>query len=143
MRSRKRPTRTGARPGLLRIHTDSDLSDMPPRPRIRADCLDGPRPCPWVGCEHNTYLDIRDGGKIWGTRPLTEPDEYPAEYSCVLDMIDNNPDGLDCYEIADALNVVYERIRQIICVAEGKLRKSINEADCQAEPDGTAQQHTS
>ncbi|HEY1549250.1 MAG TPA: sigma factor-like helix-turn-helix DNA-binding protein [Kofleriaceae bacterium] len=34
------------------------------RPRTRAECVDGPRPCPWVSCVHH-LLDIRERG---GTR---------------------------------------------------------------------------
>ena len=25
----------------------------PDRPRTRADCLKGPRPCPWIMCRHH------------------------------------------------------------------------------------------
>lgn len=29
-----------------------------PRPRTRADCLDGPRPCPWVACRHHLLFEV-------------------------------------------------------------------------------------
>ncbi|HZJ54956.1 MAG TPA: DNA-binding protein, partial [Myxococcaceae bacterium] len=28
------------------------------RPRTRADCINGPRPCLFVSCKHNLYLDV-------------------------------------------------------------------------------------
>lgn len=35
------------------------------RPRTVADCANGPRPCPWVGCEHNLLIDVMgDGGLV-------------------------------------------------------------------------------
>lgn len=38
----------------------------PKRPQTRGDCVDGPRPCPWVGCRHHTYIDHVRGGD-WAT----------------------------------------------------------------------------
>lgn len=29
-----------------------------PRPRTRAECVDGPRPCPWVGCSQHLLLEV-------------------------------------------------------------------------------------
>ena len=29
-----------------------------PRPRTRADCLDGPRPCPWASCRHHLLFEV-------------------------------------------------------------------------------------
>src|SRR5271170_95860 len=28
------------------------------RPRTRAECVNGPRPCLFVSCKHNLYLDV-------------------------------------------------------------------------------------
>jgi hypothetical protein len=40
------------------------------RPRTRGDCVDGPRPCPWVSCryylaheEQSCALDVADQGE--------------------------------------------------------------------------------
>ena len=63
--------------------TDAELLAMM-RPRTRADCENGPRPCPWVGCRHNTYLSIMQRtGRIRRARPGLDPTEVPAETSCV------------------------------------------------------------
>jgi hypothetical protein len=31
-----------------------------PRPLRRADCIDGPRPCPYVSCRHHLAIDVSD-----------------------------------------------------------------------------------
>src|SRR5215831_5555094 len=28
------------------------------RPKTRAECVNGPRPCQFVSCKHNLYLDV-------------------------------------------------------------------------------------
>src|SRR5262249_3741583 len=28
------------------------------KPRARAECVDGPRPCPYVSCQHHLFLDV-------------------------------------------------------------------------------------
>ena len=58
------------------------------RPVKRADCIGGCRPCPYVGCKFNTYLDVNEKGGIRFNWPGKEPHEVPADQSCVLDMID-------------------------------------------------------
>ena len=48
------------------------------RPITRADCIDGPRPCPWVSCRHHLLLEIaaarpaiNDDGSKRDARPTT------------------------------------------------------------------------
>lgn len=41
----------------------------PQRPRTRADCEQGPRPCPWVGCRHHTILEVQAGGALTTSVP--------------------------------------------------------------------------
>jgi hypothetical protein len=99
----------------------ADLSEAPsvdiPRPRTRADCKDGPRPCPWAGCRHHLYLDVTRYGGI----RLNFPD-VPVERmsrSCSLDELDRPyPRTLD--EIGKLINTTRERVRQI---ADDGLRK--------------------
>lgn len=40
--------------------------EIPPhwRPRVRGDCADAPRPCPFVGCRYNLFLDAKKNGSI-------------------------------------------------------------------------------
>lgn len=105
------------------------------RPKCRADCRDnGLRPCPFVSCRHNLYLDVCEDGAIELTRPELEPGEM--EYSCVLDLVDGLVGGLDAKRSEDAdgpvwsftlepvgvaINLTRERARQIEKEAEAKL----------------------
>jgi len=80
------------------------------RPQTRAECAEGPRPCPYVSCRYNLYLDVHP---VTGSIKLNFPDlevEDMAE-SCALDVALG--DGLGLEETAAALNMVRERVRQI------------------------------
>ena len=86
----------------------------PQRPLQRCDCERVPRPCPWVGCRYHLYLqvDVTDAGvRIRLNFPDIEPHELPPEQSCLLDIIDAAPWGLDEVEIGRALNLTREAIR--------------------------------
>lgn len=37
------------------------------KPRTRSDCVDGPRPCPWVSCRHNLMVEIGQEGITFAT----------------------------------------------------------------------------
>lgn len=80
------------------------------RPAMRADCIDVPRPCPFVSCKWNLYLDVSpQTGAIKLNFPDVEPDEMVE--SCALDVADRG--GTTLEESADLLNLTRERIRQI------------------------------
>lgn len=82
------------------------------RPRTRGDCIDVPRPCPFVGCEYNNYLDINgDNGSLKINFPDKEPWEIEPRGSCALDVADEA--GCTLEEVGTILNVSRERIRQI------------------------------
>ena len=49
-----------------------------PRPRTRADCVNGPRPCLFVSCKHNLYLDVNPET---GSIKLNFPDKEIWELS--------------------------------------------------------------
>jgi hypothetical protein len=61
------------------------------RPRTRGDCVDGPRPCPWVSCHYHLALEV-----AWATnartphvRVLFDPDDWTSDTpTCVLDIAD-------------------------------------------------------
>ena len=81
------------------------------RPRTRAECVDGPRPCPWVGCRHNLHLEVTQFGAIAFRDPGRQP--WDERHSCVLDIVDEHPNGLTLDEVGQIFGVSRERIRQI------------------------------
>jgi hypothetical protein len=81
------------------------------RPKTRGDCASVPRPCPYVGCSKNLYLDVSKTGSIILNFPHLEPGEMPAEQSCALDLAERG--GMTLEEIAGVTNLTRERIRQV------------------------------
>jgi hypothetical protein len=74
------------------------------RPKTRAECIDGPRPCPWVGCRHhNAFTVDPERGSIKETFPqlgiYAEPDGDGLGVleqlvgTCSLDIVDRYDDG--------------------------------------------------
>ncbi|MFH2010317.1 MAG: hypothetical protein ABI333_27210, partial [bacterium] len=47
------------------------------RPTTRGECRQGPRPCPFVGCRHHLYLEVKPTGALTVTWPHLEPWEIP------------------------------------------------------------------
>lgn len=87
------------------------------RPRCRADCIDGPRPCPWVGCKWNLYLDVSEHGSLQLNFPELEVDQVPN--NCALDLADRG--GITLEQVGDVMNVTRERVRQIETLALRRL----------------------
>ena len=80
------------------------------RPHTREECLNMPRPCPFVSCEHHLYLDVNpDSGAIKLNFPHLEVWEM-AE-TCSLDVADRG--GITLEEVGAILNLTRERIRQV------------------------------
>jgi hypothetical protein len=79
------------------------------RPQTRAECADIPRPCPYVGCRYNLWLDETAKGGI-RVNMLHEPEEQGP--SCVLDeAVERGPMTLE--EVGERLNLTRERVRQV------------------------------
>lgn len=94
------------------------------RPKTRADCVKGLRPCPFVSCSHHLYLDVKETIKADSLRinwPCLQPDEM--EETCVLDAVDRNLDGMTLEEIGNRMNITRERVRQIEKDIITKLRR--------------------
>jgi hypothetical protein len=96
-----------------------DGTDGHHRPRTRADCIDGPRPCPWVGCKHNLYCDVTEFGGLALSWPDLEPWEMVR--SCALDVA-RSGDEMTLEDVATTINMTRERIRQIERDAINRLR---------------------
>ena len=80
------------------------------RPKTRADCVNSPRPCNFVSCKHNLYLDVNpETGSIKLNFPDKEIWELP--YSCALDVAEKG--GITLEEVGDIMNLTRERIRQV------------------------------
>ena len=95
------------------------------RPKIRADCINGPRPCMFVSCKHNLYLDVNpDTGSIKLNFPDKEIWELP--YTCALDVAEKG--GITLEEVGEIMNLTRERIRQVETRGLLKLREA-TEAD--------------
>jgi hypothetical protein len=107
---------------------------LPRRPRVRAECENGPRPCPWVGCRYHLYLDTYTTGDPENPTPgliIHRPDLEPLELpdTCLLDLAARGPYTLA--QIGDIFDLSRERIRQI---EAGALRKLARRTDAR-DPD--------
>jgi hypothetical protein len=88
------------------------------RPKTRGDCVDGPRPCPWVGCRHHLYLEVSEAtGRIKVAFPGAKP--WHLAESCSLDVADRGEHLLR--DVGLVLNLTRERARQITDTALANL----------------------
>jgi hypothetical protein len=102
----------------LHVDTSDPISypDDVERPKTRADCVNGERPCPFVSCRHNLMLEVSKCGKIYQDY---HDDIYDMVETCALDAADRG--GATQTEVAAAMRVSAERIRQIETDALKKL----------------------
>lgn len=94
------------------------------RPRTRADCVNGPRPCLFVSCKHHLYLDVNPRT---GSVKLNFPDKeiWELAETCALDVADRG--GITLEEVGAIMNLTRERIRQVESRGLYKLRKVAKE----------------
>jgi len=94
------------------------------RPHVRAECADGPRPCPYISCKHHLYLDINPAT---GSIKLNFPDKELCDLpeTCALDVADRG--GVTLEEVGTLLNLTRERIRQLETHGLLKLRATAEE----------------
>ena len=86
-----------------------DVEDIA-RPKLREDCAQGERPCPFVSCKHHLYLDV---SARTGAIKLNFPDleVWEMTETCALDVADRG--GTTLEEVGAIMNLTRERIRQV------------------------------
>lgn len=86
-----------------------DVEDVA-RPKTRAECQEGERPCPFVSCKHHLYLDV---SARTGAIKLNFPDleVWEMNETCALDVADRG--GTTLEEVGAIMNLTRERIRQV------------------------------
>lgn len=92
-----------------------------PRPATRGACAGGQRPCPFVSCSMNNYLEVTPSGGIGLSQPDLDPHEVHPDYSCALDVAERGRHSLD--GVGRILSLSHERVRQIQEDALEKLRR--------------------
>ena len=109
----KRMTKRELEIGRL-LYPESDYD----KPRTREECVDGPRPCPFVSCKHHLYIDV---SPRTGAIKLNFPDLEVWEMgeSCALDVADRG--GTTLEDVGAIMNLTRERIRQVEVKALAKL----------------------
>ena len=88
------------------------------KPRARSECAEGPRPCPYVSCQHHLFIDV---SPRTGAIKLNFPDLEVWEMgeSCALDVADRG--GTTLEDVGAIMNLTRERIRQVEVKALAKL----------------------
>lgn len=99
----------------LRLHL------LPPLPKTRGDCVNGPRPCPHLLCRHHLAVDLNyDTGSAKLNHP--DPDAIghdlvpldELEDTCSLDVADRVKDkGMTLEHVGFLMGLTLERIRQL------------------------------
>ena len=90
---------------------------MAERPRTRAECPEGPAPCPWFGCRHHIGLTVtaRRVDVLPGYEPDDDEDapwEPPGE-TCSLRVVEAHPDGVSAQAVAELVGLTRQRVEQI------------------------------
>jgi Sigma-70, region 4 len=102
----KRMTKRELELGRL-LYPDLEESEQP---KMRADCVEGARPCPFVSCKHQLYLDVSARtGAIKVNFP--DLDVWEMSETCALDVADRG--GTTLEEVGAIMNLTRERIRQV------------------------------
>ncbi len=80
------------------------------KPKLRAECENMERPCPYVSCSYHLFLDVNPAtGSIKLNFPDLEVWEIPE--SCALDVAKRG--GITLEEVGEIMNLTRERIRQV------------------------------
>lgn len=120
-RKRRRNKKLSRRELTKLVRAERGLRILPAheaeRPKVRADCIDQPRPCPWVSCRHHTFLEVTRDGLLKLNHPLLSGPEAMERRSCSLDA----PDPRILENVGDVLGISRERTRQLEAEATAKI----------------------
>jgi hypothetical protein len=122
----------GVDPELQSLMAELDAT----RPKVRGDCFQGPRPCPYVSCKYNLYVDVNPRT---GSVKMNFPDKelWELAETCALDVADRA--GITLEEVGVIMNLTRERVRQLEMRGLSKLRViADDEPRTQAQIDAAA-----
>jgi hypothetical protein len=122
----------GVDPELHSLMAELDAT----RPKVRGDCFQGPRPCPYVSCKYNLYVDVNPRT---GSVKMNFPDKelWELAETCALDVADRA--GITLEEVGVIMNLTRERVRQLEMRGLSKLRViADDEPRTQAQIDAAA-----
>lgn len=97
------------------------------RPTCRSECVQGPRPCPWVSCRYHLFLDVTEHGSLRMPHGKTADDLLAMQQTCSLDVADDG--GLPVREISDLFKLSDFGARLILNKALGTLSRRRKLAD--------------
>lgn len=92
------------------------------KPKIRKDCENVPRPCPFVSCRYNIFLDVNSqSGNIKNVFNEFKDPIYMTFNNCVLDIVEKHG-CMTLEDIGKIMNITRERVRQICDASVRKIR---------------------
>jgi hypothetical protein len=88
------------------------------KPKMRSECADMERPCPYVSCKYHLYIDVHP---VRGSIKLNFPDleVWEMTETCALDIADRH--GITLEEVGEIMNLTRERVRQVETAGLSKL----------------------
>ena len=88
------------------------------KPKMRSECVDMERPCPYVSCKYHLYIDVHP---VRGSIKLNFPDieVWEMNETCALDVADRH--GITLEEVGEIMNLTRERVRQVETAGLSKL----------------------
>lgn len=87
-------------------------------PGNRVNCVDGPRPCPWLRCRYHLALTVKRGGSI-----TVDHNAMESESNCALDVAEEGAQTLE--RIGALMGISKQSIQYTEVEAIEKLRRRL------------------